>query len=251
MCRCSDQLVASHVCRRSVAKMLTAFILAPISMQRADARFRTRGCSLRSAESGVRLKPTMLESSGDTSVDLFCNQHVDSLSRVFNLKPTFAFFDDSDSPNAYATDEVTRPDNPDGAVFMGRQLARELMKRDGGRSNLSLLAVLAHEYGHLFQFKAKYEVAWGMKFELTADYMAGWYLGVTQELTVENVKQTSKLFTELGDSNFTSPDHHGTPWQRSKIFSYGAGIQGNYFPGIRRPTGSAKEAFGLAVGMVR
>ena len=113
-----------------------------------------------------------------------------------------------------------------------------------------LAAVLAHEYGHLLQYKARFNEAWGIKFELTADFMAGWYLGRIHNLTKADIDQTAELFLQLGDTSFTDPSHHGTPWQRSKIFSRGAGVIGREFPTVDKPSGTAAEAFKNALASI-
>jgi hypothetical protein len=203
--------------RRAVIGISTGFLPFPLLGTRAHGSARSRGCSLLAATGSTTL-PTFQTSSGSAMIDDFCNTEVTKLNRIFQLNPTFRFFDDGESPNAFAMPKSANPGNADGIILMGKKLSRQLMPDSVPLMRRQLSSVLGHEYGHLLQYKLKFNEAWGVKFELSADYLAGWYLGMTQELSKPEIEETGRLFAGLGDSRFTSQDHHGTPWQRANIF---------------------------------
>ena len=72
---------------------------------------------------------------------------------------------------------------------------------------------MAHEFGHLAQYKQGFRES-GKRPELHADFMAGWYLSLRGRYAWTNLMPTLKLFYELGDYQFNSPTHHGTPDER-------------------------------------
>ena len=119
---------------------------------------------------------------------------------------------------------------------------------------LELACVMAHEVGHIMQYKKNFLSSWVIKNELSADYLAGWYIAKTRRLNRQSVENLSGWFKEIGDIAFTEEDHHGTPWQRSKIFMRGAGIVGDEFSegegrDVLSPDDSISEAFTNALSI--
>jgi predicted metalloprotease len=85
----------------------------------------------------------------------------------------------------------------------------------------------------LLQFKERYENDWGLRHELIADYLAGWYLTRTQGEQKDIALSASQFFSNLGDTDFANIDHHGTPRQRSSMLLQGGNMFefGNRVPG--------------------
>src|SRR5690606_13348666 len=118
------------------------------------------------------------------------------------------FFYEGD--NAMATRQQYSPNGPDGTVVFGFQLFRREAIRDPNGSSIAI--IIAHEFGHIVQFK--YGGFTGMptfRKELFADYLAGAYLRIRGGL---NINAVLEAFNDMGDRNFDSIDHHGTPEQR-------------------------------------
>jgi hypothetical protein len=116
-----------------------------------------------------------------------------------------------EQPNAYATPEIANPLGPDGTILFGQNMLSQQLGKDP--TGASVVAIMAHEFGHLAQFKQGFREP-GKRPELHADFMAGWYLSVRGRYTWVNLMPTLKLFFELGDYQFNSPSHHGTPQER-------------------------------------
>ena len=83
-------------------------------------------------------------------------------------------------------------------------------------NNFTLPAILAHEVGHIVQFHEGSRLATKPK-ELQADYLAGWYMANrdrSDQWSETSVQQNMSGFFRLGDYDYNSPDHHGTPNER-------------------------------------
>lgn len=142
---------------------------------------------------------------------------VKRLADTFGVIPPFDFYDDSGAPNARAFRPTA--DFPQGKVIFGFQLYNELMTKDP--TGASVLAVLAHEYGHITFFLSGQEqlILGGRKTvkrsELHADYLAGYYLGVRKrESPKVSLWKAGRLIWSIGDTAFDNEDHHGTPDER-------------------------------------
>ena len=83
-------------------------------------------------------------------------------------------------------------------------------------------SILAHEWGHILQFKKNKIGDWTVQHELSADDMSGWYLSRLRE-TESNISRIKNAFFSLGDVDYTDKDHHGTPMQRAAMFDLALG----------------------------
>ena len=138
----------------------------------------------------------------------------------FRVAAALWILDDSGAPNAFASPSVSRQSYRDGSVMIGvEMMSREFRKSDG--VGTSIPAVLAHEFAHILQFKNGVTRP-GVRTELQADYLAGWYMGDRQRDFPASVSYMTNTFFELGDDyEFNDPSHHGTPKQRAKAFRAG------------------------------
>jgi hypothetical protein len=137
-------------------------------------------------------------------------QEAVNLSVTYGLSPRLFFLVD-EPPNAYATREVANAFGLDGTVLFGQNLTTEQLSRDPSGS--TLLAVMAHEFGHIAQFRNGLSES-GKRPELHADFLAGWYLAVRGRYAWANLMPALRVFYDLGDYAFNSPLHHGTPDER-------------------------------------
>jgi hypothetical protein len=167
----------------------------------------SEGCWLSASSAG---NIELLSLSGNAELDNAHQREGLALIGKFGVTPRGFFFDDHGAPNAYATSKVTNSLGPDGTVVFGLTLLDSELKRDGGYG-LAVPAIMAHEFAHIVQFKRKSTLSTKEQ-ELQADYLAGWYLGNRWIYT--DVRAAFEAFFQMGDYQFNSPNHHGTPKQR-------------------------------------
>lgn len=105
-----------------------------------------------------------------------------------------------------------------------------------GPMNFGVVVVMAHEFGHILQFKEHAANAWEM--EPHADFMAGWAIAKIHEVaefwvgpqaTKESEKRVGKRELEeavetmfsFGDNSFNDREHHGEPHYRAVMVRAG------------------------------
>jgi hypothetical protein len=162
----------------------------------------------------------------------------------FEISPNVAYYNDGASPNAFAS----KNGKGDGVIRIGGSLVQQEFKlwRTGffeqcsrsGKDPYQLLnnkkaggcysvtAIIAHEAAHILQ--AKMGVAFNSRnTELQADFLAGWHIAAYERIFSSEFKEFRmkedgiRAFYSRGDYSFNSPQHHGTPEQRSKAFLAG------------------------------
>jgi hypothetical protein len=170
-----------------------------------------------------------------TSHNLGWEQH---LFELFDLKINMEWYDDSSSPNAFATPYVTNRQAPDGTIALGRRLSKSM-------DDNVFEYIIYHELGHIIDYK--FDLSFEGKYaELFADYFSGFIMGyehrgdelndmfveflfkdavdkndLTSYINEQGFKrefvaeESFNLFHSIGDYNFNSPKHHGTPSERS------------------------------------
>jgi hypothetical protein len=199
----------------------SASLLGEISP--AHAKPVLKGCTVAGAEDERDLVRNRLPSSGNHQVDQICQRAIARL-RDWYMPTTFGFFDDSTGANAVAINHTTGF----ATVLMGKELALSVLKGD----DVLVTAVLAHEWGHILQYKGWFIANWGVRWELDADKWAGGYLA-SHGFDKAQILRAADLFFNLGDCDFSDPDHHGTPMQRRNVFLAGAGLQDEII--VKRP----------------
>ena len=162
----------------------------------------------------------MIPRSGDRDFDYALAQTLGKCSTYLNAAPGFAYYDDFDGLNAYATPKV-RLNGADGTVLFGQGLLQKLMKSQD-HPDLSVAAVCAHEFGHILQFKLNLfeRVKAGQptvkRPELQADFFSGYFSGLRKK---EKPDFPAAVFAmtqySFGDNMINSPNHHGTPDERA------------------------------------
>lgn len=161
----------------------------------------------------------IIAKSGDANFDLALAQTLTKIADYFEVLPGFAYYDDSDSENAYATPRV-RLKNSDGTVLFGLNFFQRL-RRLPDSPEVAIAGVCSHEFGHIVQFKNGLieTVNRGQptvkRCELQADYFAGYFAGLRKR---ENPSYPAAVVAlaqhDVGDTAFTNPNHHGTPEER-------------------------------------
>jgi hypothetical protein len=157
--------------------------------------------------------------SGNDKFDFALAHALAKIANAFEVLPSFAFYDDENSPNAYASRELTLPKTA-GSVFLGLSL----LKRDMAYKEapeVAVATVCAHEFGHILQYK------YGLidilnagqttikRVELQADYFAGYFTGLRKrELPTYPAAVAAVAQFNVGDTAVTDRRHHGTPEER-------------------------------------
>jgi hypothetical protein len=162
----------------------------------------------------------MIPKSGDSQFDYALAQTLGKISQVLDVGPGFAYYDDHESANAYATD-VPRSNGADGTVLFGQRLLKRLMASND-YPDLGVATVCAHEFGHILQYKHKLDKIVGgaqatvKRVELQADFFAGYFAGVRKK---ERPSFPAAVFAmtqyNAGDDMINYPSHHGTPDERA------------------------------------
>ena len=198
----------------------------------AGSKNLKKACSLRGGlqANGIEL----LRTSGNSDLDRSINLELTHIAESFNILPGFGFYDDSDGLNAFALDETLIP-HTKGTVIFGQQLlTEELASRDWG--GLAIAGIIAHEFGHIYQYQSQFFdlLTQGQDtdrlLELHADYLAGYYLGLKRLRSGEiDIKAFLDSLYLKGDTDFNSPDHHGTPTEREQVMleGYKMGLTNN------------------------
>lgn len=187
-----------------------------------------RGCLIESAHlralqrrGGSFFQPgeRLITTTGDRVLDRSLGRALVRLSEIFSERPGFGFVDDSDAPNAYATDH-TQVRGTWGTVCFGRTLFKDLMDRYQDQG-LAVMAVAAHEFGHIAQFRSGVDERLlrnqrtVKRVELHSDFLSGYFLGVRKRQQPSiSVWAAGHTLYRIGDYEFHNPNHHGTPDER-------------------------------------
>jgi hypothetical protein len=161
----------------------------------------------------------MIPKSGDRNFDIALAQTLAKIAATLDVLPHFAYYDDFDGRNAYATSAV-RGRRSDGTVLFGQRLLSELMGM-GQSPAAAVTAVCAHEFGHILQFKRGLSriVLEGQstvkRAELQADYFAGYFAG-RRKIEKPDYPAAVVAATQynFGDNDTESQHHHGTNRER-------------------------------------
>lgn len=162
----------------------------------------------------------IISKSGDANFDYALAHTLARLTATMQVLPGFAYYDDHDGLNAFASPAV-RLQRADGTVLFGGRLLRRLM---AGRDNpdVAVTAVCAHEYAHILQFKRgliprlRAGQTTVKRAELHADFLAGYYAG-RRKLEKRDYPAAVFAATQhgFGDNQVNHPGHHGTPQERA------------------------------------
>lgn len=187
----------------------------------------TLGCFVANyAESkGSIANKGFVKRSGDDHFDFALAQTLGLLSDSFSVRPGFRYYEDTPANALATTKNITG--HPDGTVMMGLNLLRRLRTTSESPA-VAVATVCAHEFGHILQFKhglanivnaGQFNVK---RSELQADYFAGYFTGLRKKTRASYPAASAALTQyDMGDTEFFSRDHHGTPQQRGAAFVQG------------------------------
>jgi hypothetical protein len=182
---------------------------------KVDDLFRKAGVASSFSNNYSNLEPR----SGNVQLDRALAQGLATIAGTFGVVPGFAYYQEDAGVNAQATAEVLLQ-RTDGTVMFGLSLLQLLLQRS--YPDAGILAVCAHEFGHIVSFKN------GMIADLSpdrrqpyraeqfADYMAGFFAG-SRKLLFPNYPAV--VFATTQDS-FGGGDH-GSGQQRAEAVQEG------------------------------
>jgi hypothetical protein len=213
--------------------------------RRASANPTGGGCSLTTgqlAKARQTMKPASAVGLAGLEKELLSD--IVSLRARYGLRPGATFIDDTNAPNAYAVTDVlvTSGDwgGSDGTLLLGTNLFFEQFRdslvdvlpraqyEDHVRHQhaLNSLVIIAHEFGHILQFKNGIKPGSAWQIEPHADFMAGWAIDKSWVSALFGDKEKSfenavRLTFSLGDTLFNDPRHHGEPQFRAAMLLAG------------------------------
>jgi hypothetical protein len=173
------------------------------------------------AQQGYRTgKETIIASTGNREFDYALAQTLSRLTDLFGVLPGFAYYDDHDGENAYAT-EVSKLQRVDGTVLYGKRYFLTGMSQPES-PDVVVTATCAHEFGHIVQFKQKIWTRLNAgqrtvkRSELHADFLAGYFAGSRK---LQKPDYPAAVFAtdafSSGDDDVNGKDHHGTSNERA------------------------------------
>lgn len=162
-------------------------------------------------------QPGLTEAIGEALVAIL-NRFEFGAARV----PAVYFFDDSRGRNAYAWGGTIRP-GTSGTILLGQGMMAAMLQIGGA----AVRAVLAHEAAHLYQFHHDLDPARGAppgrqrRFELQADFAAGWELGRwlgASSAALQAAQTAGRAMIQIGTPVGTT---HGSSNERFRAFVEG------------------------------
>ena len=159
---------------------------------------------------------TPLSTTGSPKLDQILVNEAVLMQSEFGVKAYLSAYNDQDGPNAFAIDGNAY------FIIMGKTLMLDEYVNINNAN--SIIAIMAHEFGHLLQYKnnLKANDGWFGKWpELQADFMSGWYMGKKKYLPNSEFEKVINSFWVKGDDNYFSPSHHGTREERAIAFKNG------------------------------
>ena len=189
------------------------------------AKVPREGCFLKAKAGNQEMN--FLYTTGKRDVDVAINLELGSLKQMFGQNPVFYLVKMN---NAFATTQYF--DQPPGiyptlgapvtgTVALGTELLEKEMYQSRTGQGFNLPAILAHEFGHLVQFQMGNNMPSTKLKELQADALAGWYMVRRSYFVPTELGEALDGFFRMGDTNFQSPGHHGTPDERRAAIRWG------------------------------
>ena len=162
--------------------------------------------------------------SGDQAFDRLLGETLAEIASTLGAFPYFSFYDDRHLPDGHDTKggafaSRLRLEGGDGTVVYGLSLAAKARQRNGADD--AMIAICAHEFGHILGFKLGLETELrrhglpSSAFELHADYLAGYYTQRHLAARGGGTTGISGFWSGLGSVS------HGSPLQRRDSFEAG------------------------------
>lgn len=227
--------VSGCASRSPVASLAINEVITP---NNTTSDLQSVGCSLRADDAEILMSQlsqiansgpaqlSALQSSGNQQLDQALGIMLAHMAATFEVQPGFAFYDDGNSKNAVAMRKSYLP-NTDGTVLLGRNLLQSELERSNN-GDMPIMAICAHEFGHIVQYTYDLQprLQRGQdtrkRVELHADLLAGYFIGRNiNRLGSMQLLEIGRAWEELGDSDFTDYDHHGSREERLRAVEAG------------------------------
>jgi hypothetical protein len=175
------------------------------------------GCALRGTVEG---QWTLYTSSGNSEIDQATDEELKFLAQSFLVTPTFFYYDDSRGMNAFSTPEkLNNSQSKFGTICFGLNLIKTEISLSVNGTNVPI--ILAHEFAHTVARSYGLNLPTKQN-ELFADYLAGGYMFYrNRNFKSTDLEAAFRAFYNMGDNDFTNPNHHGTPASRSACIRQG------------------------------
>ncbi len=190
----------------------------------SEFRSQVKGFSTKANDETQAILDDLDTKTDDRNLNHAIGVTLTRLSKLFEVHPEFGFYDDEDSPNAFATETSVTP-NTNGTVAFGYNLLqRQITEHPDG---VSIMGILAHEFGHVVQYQRSLrdELMEGKHtvrlVELHADFLAGFYAGHRRLEYDMDTNGLGDAFLAIGDFNSKDTQHHGTPKERLSALTEG------------------------------
>jgi hypothetical protein len=221
-------------------------------------QFRQQNDGTTALSSGIFARNRHWHTTGNRAIDRDLDRALSVTADLFGVNPAFGFYDPASLQNpvglerdpwgAFASSEGTDIPGTWGTVAFSWNLFRdEFYNRDS--SGLTIMAIVAHEFGHIVQFRSGRFLQHGYprKSEVNADFLAGYFLG-TRKKSIPSLRfqKAGEMFARFGRGNNENPQRsHGDETERLNAAE--AGFRVAYVEG--RPLDQALSAGWEYVGV--
>lgn len=181
--------------------------------------------------------------SGNPVLDRALARGLATISKTFDVLPGFSYYRETRGKNAKATPE-NLVQRTDGTVLFGLEMLSYLLNRP--HPDAAILAVCAHEFGHILSYKNgmidRLAIGGAYRAEQFADYMAGYFAGTRRLL---DASYPAVIFAST--QNAFGGGDHGTGSQRAEA------VQTGYLAAYQRKlsaTDAANAGFSFSMSRV-
>jgi len=207
--------------------LTTAMTISVLTMLAVEShaqtwRVRLYGCiQAGSTDAEINLRD-FLVSTRNPDLDADIYDDVVQLDRMFGVRVS-VYFPNDGLIRAHFTPEnnrelILRDDgDPDASMTGTILISLGLLEREFNENGnlMSVPAILAHEYAHAMQYANRFPLGEGVRKELHADFMAGWYIAHRCRCRLQDPEVAFRSIFRKGDNlGFYDPKHHGTSQQR-------------------------------------
>jgi hypothetical protein len=199
----------------------------------------------------INLDDDFLINTGNRALDDAIEDDITNLDSLFGVRVSVYFPNDGlvearfsyeKHPMLMIRDNLNPNTQLTGSIFISRGLLEDEFQSYG--SLMSLPAILAHEYGHAMQYQNNFPYPPGIRRELHADFMSGWYTAYRCNCRPQDPRVALDSIARKGaDRGFFDPANHGTNQQRAAFWMAGY----NYY---RQTGGDAMSAYQTALRLV-
>jgi hypothetical protein len=150
------------------------------------------------------------------------------LSRRYGVTPGFAYYREAGRDRGAHAHAGTEVASTSGTVLFGLNML-EYQIGSARYGDMAILAICAHEFGHIRQFRHQSEMRQALRgeccyrTELHADFLAGWGLWhyLDEFSSTHGLQDVGRAWAALGSGSFNNPGTHGTPSQRVSAIEAG------------------------------